>query len=561
MRTRLRRYAHRRQRPLLAIGMIMLFAGLGLGVAPRPASASIAKKLEPLMQTVAEQTGQRGLLVLTLPAADTQGENWGIPGVVYDESIRLLADAKVRVLVSPKVTALIEAGEIKGPVSATALRRIHGLATFDLLLTETYCRSRSTRSVDLTLYDGSSDKILWSAKAVLRDADVQPQSNVPEFNRKVVQYASSHFGQQVGDGECWTLAAYACKEAGSHRTGVTIFGRKLGALDSPLPGDVIQFEQARFRGKSGLRTVRHHTAVIENVQGPGAVGVLQQNVGRAGKTVSRATQHLDTKVDGVMDIFRPRPKVYKALEPRTAAEPLQGVAAAVDIPLPGGAKLSLRPIPAGTFAMGPSERWTVKLCQVTLTKPFCLGVTEVTQAQWKAVMAANPSEVQGDDLPVTNVSWNDAQKFLAALNKSPAGKQYTFRLPTEAEWEYACRAGANGRYPFGEDDLDLCEYGWYGDNSGGRSHPVGQLRPNRWGLYDMQGNVWELTQDYYEEYRADDPPKDQTDPTGPATGTMHVIRGGTFNSAPGVCSSGNRFHITPRGKSQWTGFRLAAVPK
>lgn len=455
MRTTVWRPAQRRQHPLLAIGVITLLVGLGLGVAPRSATASIAKKLEPLMQTVAEQAGQRGLLVLSLPAADTQGENWGIPGVVYDESIRMLADTKVRVLVSPKITALIDGGEIKGPLSAAALRRIHALATFDLLLTETYCRSRSTRSVDLTLYESSSDKILWSAKAILRDADVQPHSNVPDFNRKVLQYASSHFGQQVGDGECWTLAAYACKEAGSHRTGVFIFGRKLGALDTPLPGDIIQFEEARFQGKSGPYMIRHHTVVVENVLGPGVVGVLQQNVRPAGKSVSRATMRLSTKIDGVMDIFRPRPKIYKALEPRTAAEPLAGVAPAVDIPLPGGAKLSLRPIPAGTFNMGPSERWTVKRLQVTLTKPFYLGVTEVTQAQWKAVMVANPSEVRGDDLPVTNVSWNDAQKFLVALNKSPAGTQYNFRLPTDAEWEYACRAGMDTRYPFGEDDLEL----------------------------------------------------------------------------------------------------------
>jgi len=521
----------------------------------------MARKLAPALEAAAEKVGKLGLLVLVLPAAKSPPESWGALGVVYDESVRLLAESKVQVLVSPKVTELIERGEIQGPVEPSVLARVRSLAKFDLLLTGVYSRGRVTRSVEFVLRDGRNDDIVWSRKVQLTEQDVQPRNNVPDLNQRVVKYVSSQFGHQVGNGQCWTLAAVACKEAGAHMTGALYYGRKLGPLDTPMPGDILQFEQVKFAGKGGSRSFRHHTAVIETVLAPTVVTVLHQNVGRAGKTVSRATLHLHEKSQGTLDLFRPRAKVVKAVEPGISKEPPAAVPAAISVPLSGGVALALRPIPRGSFKMGLVESVSAPLNQVTITKPFYLGVTEVTQAQWKALMGTNPAKVQADDLPISNVSWNDTQKFFDALNQSPAGQRLHFRLPTEAEWEHACRAGTENRFHFGDDALELVEYGWCEDNADGRAHRVAQLRPNRWGLYDLHGNVWELIHDFYTEHPAGDPPKDQVDPRGPTSGTTHVIRGGYFDSRPSACSCGHRAKITPAGKSDQTGFRVAAIGK
>ena len=198
---------------------------------------------------------------------------------------------------------------------------------------------------------------------------------------------------------------------------------------------------------------------------------------------------------------------------------------------------------------------------VTLSRPFHLGITEVTQAQWESVMGDNPSAVKGDDLPVTKVSWNDIQDFLKKLNASPAAQSFNFRLPTSAEWEHACRAKAQFRYSFGDDALDLVEYAWFVDNAEGGPNPVAQLRASKWGLYDMHGNVWELVQDVYEKHPLGDPPRDATDPTGLTTGKSRVMRGGGFSSAADKLSAGNRGYVEAATRSEKTGFRIAADAK
>ena len=127
--------------------------------------------------------------------------------------------------------------------------------------------------------------------------------------------------------------------------------------------------------------------------------------------------------------------------------------------------------------------------RIEISQAFYLGKYEVTQAQWKDVMGKNPSGFKGDNRPVEEVSWEDVQEFIRRLNAREQG--VTYRLPTEAEWEYAARAGSTTAYSFGDDTLQLGEYAWYWENADGTTHPVGQLKPNAWGLYDMHGNVWE----------------------------------------------------------------------
>jgi formylglycine-generating enzyme required for sulfatase activity len=174
---------------------------------------------------------------------------------------------------------------------------------------------------------------------------------------------------------------------------------------------------------------------------------------------------------------------------------------------------------------------------VRITRAFYMGVTEVTQRQWKAVMGGNPSRFIGDDLPVEQISANTAVEFCQRLS-AKTGKP--FRLPTEAEWEYACRAGSTGSYA-GTGRLE--EMGWFQGNADGRTHPVAQKKPNDWGLFDMHGNVYEFCLDWYGEY----PAGPATDPTGPAKspGAWRVLRGGAWTTLPQICRSAYRGKTPP----------------
>ncbi len=238
------------------------------------------------------------------------------------------------------------------------------------------------------------------------------------------------------------------------------------------------------------------------------------------------------------------------------------------LPGTGEVKLTLRRIPAGTFIMGlPMEQTRREIRsfnipgpvpdqgpthEVTLSKPFYMGVYEVTQEQWEAVMGANPSHFgKKPTHPVEKVSWDDVQAFIEKLNTMGLG---TFRLPTEAEWEYACRADTTTSFYWGNDPDGgmIADYAWFDRNSRSSTHPVGQKKPNAWGLYDMGGNVFELCQDYTGDYPSDS----QTDPTGPESGSDRVCRGGCWHYPSGWCRSALRDrHSSSRGY-EWYGFRL-----
>ena len=169
--------------------------------------------------------------------------------------------------------------------------------------------------------------------------------------------------------------------------------------------------------------------------------------------------------------------------------------------------MQFKRIPAGEFDMGSTDGDSDErpVHRVRISRDFYLGIHEVTQAEYRAVTGKSPSNFKGDDLPVEKVSWEEANEFCRLLTERertagglPSGMVY--RLPTEAEWEYAARAGTTTKYCFGDDESGLGEYAWYGGNSGSTTHPVGQKRPNAWGLYDMHGNVWEWCQDWYGAY-------------------------------------------------------------
>ena len=185
--------------------------------------------------------------------------------------------------------------------------------------------------------------------------------------------------------------------------------------------------------------------------------------------------------------------------------------------------------------------------QVRISQGFWLGKFEVTQGQWQGVMGSNPSHFTqcGPDCPVEQVSWNDAQEFIRNLNGRGGGNRY--RLPTEAEWEYATRAGTSGdRYG------NVDAIAWHNGNSGDRTHPVGRKAPNAWGLHDMLGNVWEWTQDWFANY----PGGSVTDPRGPGSGSTWVHRGGGWVSNARYSRAPNRGDNSPGHRSDGLGLRL-----
>jgi formylglycine-generating enzyme required for sulfatase activity len=216
-------------------------------------------------------------------------------------------------------------------------------------------------------------------------------------------------------------------------------------------------------------------------------------------------------------------------------------------------------IPAEEFQMGSNDTQAFANEQpvhtVRLTKPFYLGTYEVTQAQWEAVMGNNPSHFKGDSaLPVESVSWQDAQEFIRRLNARERGTAF-YRLPTEAEWEYAARAGSTTAYSFGNSAGDLGRYAWHEANAGENTHPVGQLQPNAWGLYDMHGNVWEWVQDWYGNYSHGT----AVDPAGPSSGSARVNRGGGWDSDARACRSALRIDGAPGFRFGSLGVRLLRV--
>ncbi|MGB0600541.1 MAG: SUMF1/EgtB/PvdO family nonheme iron enzyme, partial [Rubripirellula sp.] len=226
----------------------------------------------------------------------------------------------------------------------------------------------------------------------------------------------------------------------------------------------------------------------------------------------------------------------------------------VQVEMENSIGMKLRVIPPGTFTMGEGN----DAHEVTLTKPFMLGTYEVTQSQYERVMDANPSKFRGGTHPVEMVRWEDAVEFCRRLSELPtekaAGRMY--RLPTEAQWEYACRAGTATKYSFGNDESDLREYAWFGANSSWQTQPVGGKLSNAWGLFDMHGNVWERCQDWYGHY----PKTAITDPVNEPSSPARVTRGGCWGCRPETCDSSFRGQSLPTIRHDYLGFRVTCVP-
>jgi len=218
----------------------------------------------------------------------------------------------------------------------------------------------------------------------------------------------------------------------------------------------------------------------------------------------------------------------------------------------------------GTFIMGSSrsedERDQQPQHQVKISKGFEILKYEVIQAQWEAIMGSNPSFYKGEYNPVENISWNECQTFIMKLDE--LNPSFNYRLPTEAEWEYCCRAESGTKYGYGDNESRLGNYAWYNhypyngslDAPDRMTHPVGLKYPNTWGLYDMHGNVWEWCQDWYDKSYYEDSPN--TDPKGPDSGTHKLARGGSYQDSYSWCVSSFRWCVKPEVRFRHLGVRL-----
>ena len=228
---------------------------------------------------------------------------------------------------------------------------------------------------------------------------------------------------------------------------------------------------------------------------------------------------------------------------------------AISIPVKDGISIEMVKVEAGTFMMGATSEMKdpyndeKPLHQVTLTNDYYMGKYEVPQALWEAVMGSNPSKYKGDNLPVERVSWNDCQEFISKLNSLTGRK---FRLPTEAEWEYAAHGGKKSRGYQYSGNSNISDVAWYDGNSGSKPHPVGTKQANELGIYDMSGNVWEWCSDWYSSYSS----SSQTNPTGSDSGSYRVRRGCCWYYDARICRSSFRGYCTPDIRCFDLGLRL-----
>ncbi|NCR00804.1 MAG: SUMF1/EgtB/PvdO family nonheme iron enzyme [Microcystis aeruginosa L211-101] len=323
--------------------------------------------------------------------------------------------------------------------------------------------------------------------------------------------------------------------------------RKNENLSASLLNFLVTSEEKRSRLASALERAEQEGWQWTEVEIPDEEIELETAIQRINDHVIERVRDFSTSVVGDSPI-----------PPQTQPETAPGNKTSFTENLANGIRLEMVSLPAGKFLMGSSERDNEKPPHQVKVNSFAIGKYPITQAQYQAVMGNNPSRFKNNPQnPVEDVSWNDAQAFCQKLSQI-TGK--TYRLPTEAEWEYACRAGTTTRYYFGDDDNQLGDYAWGTENSNRTTHPVGQKKPNGWGLYDMSGNVWEWCEDDWHNSYAG-APDDGTAwlDNDNRSQSVKCLRGGSWGNNPVSCRSANRLRSNPGFHSFDIGFRVACV--
>ena len=347
--------------------------------------------------------------------------------------------------------------------------------------------------------------------------------------QKTIQLAQQQ-KLDVAFGELVAIQGYLSVNYKPFGSDVYVDGKKLGQSPRVFNGLLVGSHQVEVR-KDGYVTDRKTVSISEG-QTASIVGTLASNALASSFSSSNTSGYLST------------------------SSSMASVSKTISIPVKDGISIEMVKVEAGTFMMGATSEMEEPYShekpvhQVTLTNDYYMGKYEITQALWQAVMGSNPSYFKGDNLPVEQVSWNDCQEFISKLNSITGRK---FRLPTEAEWEYAARGGKKSRGNQYSGSSNISDVAWYYGYFGTKTHPVGTKQANELGIYDMAGNVLEWCQDWHGSYSKEA----QTNPIGAVKGQEHVIRGGCWNYGANFCRSSYR-NINPPtiGHNSVIGFRL-----
>ena len=381
-----------------------------------------------------------------------------------------------------------------------------------------------------------------------------------------------------------TFGDYGIEKLQSNRTYVLTLTKPSGASEtqqmqtltikySPITASVL-VDNKFIKGSNGVAKtslpIGQHSYIIacdgyESEEGmvklkPTAPSNLQITLSKEVASASQSSPAALPQQSQPQQPIEQKPSVASVASPTTMSSSSNMVGSSesgsvIIIPVKNGINIEMVKVEAGSFNMGatPEMKSPYKdekpVHRVTMTNDYYIGRYEVTQALWQAVMGSNPSKFKGDDLPVETVSWGDCQDFISKLD-AMTGKH--FRLPTEAEWEYAARGGKKSRgYQYSGSNT-LGDVAWYKDNSGSKTHAVGTKHPNELGIYDMTGNVWECCQDWNGSYSS----SPQTNPTGAVSGSFRVNRGGSWYYSARFCRTSFRYYRTPFTRYDSLGLRL-----
>lgn len=423
--------------------------------------------------------------------------------------------------------------------------RLRGQATLLLLKKIALCQQGLTRLVEdqqvqQQVLQALVDDLDLQRQAYLQRRRIEQHLREAEEMAQVAQHFEAHLRDHLGPLQ-HLIEQVVQVDSSLHRTveEIETLTRQMAAPQGlPVPGSAALDERLLdFLTRSQVKKERLLEVWEQWERDDGAAEALDMEIASAGPS---PLSPVLTALDNLEVLVEARMTLSAATTP-----PQRRPRPTFDLPLVQ--------IPAGTFtrgaATGPSNERPPHLVQIR--RPFWIGATPVTQHQWQAIMGHNPSRFPGPEHPVEQVSWDELQEFLRRLNARMPG----YRLPSEAEWEYAARAGATTAYSFGDDPQALAAHAWYSANAAGSTHPVRQKAPNAWGLYDMHGLVWEWVQDWEGPYPTGSVP----DPSGPATGTQHLFRGGAWDSPASDCRLTRRRSGAPGYRYRNLGLRVVWV--
>ena len=393
---------------------------------------------------------------------------------------------------------------------------------------------------------------------------------MPQGSRQLKLLTQSYLPVMV------TFADYGMEKLESNRTYVLVMTKPMISVDQQKQTLTIRYtpssatvlvDNKMVRGSNGVARITlpvgQHTYIVASDGYESEEGMVKLKASAPSDLQIRLSKEAVAAASNANDVLQDNVSTSStsSSQPATTTSSFSSTSSVssgnneIAIPVKNGITIDMVKVEAGTFMMGANSEmedpysWEKPVLQVTLTNDYYVGKYEVTQALWKTVLGSNPSKFKGDDLPVEQVSWNDCQKFISKLNSMTGRK---FRLPTEAEWEYAARGGKKSRGYQYSGSSNISDVAWYEENSSNKTHPVGMKQANELGLYDMSGNVCEWCQDWSGSY----PSSPQTNPAGAESGSFRVIRGGSWYWDAFSCCSSYRFNGSPDGFVDELGLRL-----